>query len=112
LLNKPHLDKEGLEYLLLRASVAHPAPEAHLPPEDILPREAIPSVKENFLPEVIIVRPAMFTGNQPPKGKDKTQAGETIAVYRITRPEVARFIAEECVPGEDEWLNKLPVVGY
>lgn len=62
---------------------------------------------------MIVVRPALFTGgDETALGKEKTKVGEEVYTYTIRRTEVARFIAEECVPGQDEWVGKNPVVGY
>jgi len=38
--------------------------------------------------------------------------GETTTTYQVNRREVARFIVDDCLPGKDEWVNKLPVVGH
>jgi len=112
-LHKPHLDKEGLEYLLMRSSTLLAAPEAHIPPPDILPREEISKTAKDFVPEVIIVRAAALTGgDSAPKGREATRVGETTTTYQVNRREVARFIVDDCLPGKDEWVNKLPVVGH
>ncbi len=59
LLSKPHVDKEGLEVLMLRASSKNPTPSTEIASTDLLPSEQYTSVKEDFLPEVIVLRPAM-----------------------------------------------------
>jgi len=110
LLNEPHLDKEGMEYLLLRASTTVDAPEDHIPPARILPRDKIPTVKESFVPEVIIIRPALLVADGPVTGT--YQAGPDVCAYTIRREDVAHFITEECLPGSDKWINTLPVLGY
>jgi hypothetical protein len=111
-LHHPHLDKEGMEYLMCRASTTLAVPEDHIPPTNILPRENIPQVREHFLPEVIIVRPALLTGDGPLKGKDKTKVSEDLYSYTVNRMDVAAFISDECVQKESKWVNMLPIVGY
>ncbi|WWD18511.1 hypothetical protein CI109_102963 [Kwoniella shandongensis] len=112
LLARPHRDKEALEYLLQKASIKLPLP-SHAPDNTFLPESAIASVRDNFLPELIIVRPAALVGDDaPPKEKEKIKVGEDLSTYTVRRSEVGRFIAEDCVPGKDEWVNKFPVVGY
>ncbi|KAK8858609.1 hypothetical protein IAR55_002838 [Kwoniella newhampshirensis] len=111
-LSVPHRDKEALEHLFLRASTKL-TPPTKLPGGNFLPSEAIQSVRDSFVPELIIVRPAMLVGgDEPPKGKGTTKVAEDLSTYTVRRSEVGRFIAEECVPGQDQWVNKLPVVGY
>lgn len=114
LLRKPHFDKEGLEALFLRASSNHPSSSTiHLPPTHFLEPEKFSSITEGFLPELIIVRPALLTGGEEPAlGREKTKVGEEVYTYTVRRSEIGRFIAEDCVPGRDDWVGKLPVVGY
>ncbi|WVQ70522.1 hypothetical protein IAR50_000041 [Cryptococcus sp. DSM 104548] len=112
LLHSPHQDKLGLELLLERASSVLPTPSTtqfdKLP---FLSPSSIASVKENFLPEIISIRPAMFVGEEPPKGKEATKIGEEIRTYTIRRREVSRVIVEEFL-GESEWVNRKPMIGY
>lgn len=120
LLSKPHLDKEALEYLLLRSSSVISTPTTHIPTEANLRSELIPTIQEGFLPEVIIVRPALLTGDGSAeevnkiKGKEKTKVGEEVYTYTVNRAEVGRFIVDECLPGvkPDVWVNRIPVVGW
>ncbi|ODN82731.1 hypothetical protein L202_01015 [Cryptococcus amylolentus CBS 6039] len=112
LLHSPHQDKLGLELLLQRASSVLPTPPqstfAKLP---FLSSSSVSSVKEGFLPEVIIIRPAMFAGEEPAKGREATKVGEKVTTYTIRRREVSRVIVEDFL-GESEWVNRLPMIGY
>ena len=113
LLAKPHLDKLAFEYVLQRASSALPTPSSpsSIPPKSFIPRAKLDSVREGFLPEITIVRPALFMGDAEPKQGEMYKAGEDIAVYTTTRNQVARFVADECLPPMKGWVNKGPVVG-
>ena len=111
----PHQDKAGLEYLIRLASTTIPTP----PSSDIPPLLAdieYNSVSQDFLPEVIIVRPAAMMGSGGPdeeaRGAGKCTVGEGASVWTINRAEVGRFIVEECLPGMDGWVNKAPTIGW
>lgn len=111
MLSGPHRDKEGLEYVLQSAATALPTPTSHFPPTDILSeieREAVP---KNVIPEIVIVRPALLTDGEP-RGIDKIRADEKLSTYTVSRKDVALFVVEKCLPGNDKWLNRTPVVGY
>ena len=98
---------------MLRASSTHVTPTNHLPPETVLPDSEFRSVKENFLPDFLILRPAWFVGgDKPAKGKMSTKVGEQVYTYVVRRSEVARFVTEECLPGQDKWKGRFPVIGY
>lgn len=109
MLSGPHADKEGMEYLFQRAG-HFPSP-THLPPTHILPEAGRTAVPESFVPEVIILRPALLTDG-PERGIGKVRADESASVYTISRADVARFITDKCMPGEGEWVNHAPVLGY
>lgn len=88
-----------------------------MPKPEVLDPARLAGAPENFLPEFVIVRPALLIGSDEvlPEGQggaDKTRVGETISTYAVSRPEVARVIADQCLPGRNEWLNKLPVIGH
>lgn len=110
MLDKPHKDKEGLEYLLQRSSTTLTAPEAHYPPDWIITKSRIDETRSDFLPEVIIVRPALLVGSDA-SATGKYRADPTLYSYTVNRVDVGKFIADECLPGNDKWVNKLPVVG-
>lgn len=99
------MDKEGLEYLVQRASIALPTP-ATAPA--VVAESNATDAPESFLPEVVIVRPAMFTDGT---GGHEVKAAEDAYTYYISRADVGRFVAQRCLRGE-EWVNKAPVVGY
>ncbi|WRT67823.1 uncharacterized protein IL334_004797 [Kwoniella shivajii] len=114
-LEVPHQDKMSLEYLFHKASVSLPnmVSPRDIPPKTLLSQENIDSIKENFLPEVIIVRPAaFFSSDETMAPKEKVRVEEKLKTYSIKRTEVARFIAEDCIPGNQTWVNKCPVIGY
>ena len=116
----PHQDKEALEYLLQRSSSIFPSPA--LDPHTVgisptyLKEIDFEGLKSDFLPEVIIIRPALMMGSGDPqeksRGKDRTKVGEGLSVWTINRAEVGRVIVEECLPGHEEWLNKSPTIGW
>ncbi|WVF69128.1 hypothetical protein IAT40_003902 [Kwoniella sp. CBS 6097] len=112
LLTKPHQDKLALEYLLRRASTVFPTPTSPeaIPPETWLPKATIESIQSDFLPQVTILRPAMFGSDGPARPASQLKIGEDAKVYMVRRSEVARFIAEECIE-KGEWINKMPVIG-
>ncbi|WVQ96634.1 hypothetical protein IAU59_003739 [Kwoniella sp. CBS 9459] len=112
LLAKPHQDKLALEYLLRRASTVFPTPTSSeaIPPETWLPKSTIEGIRSDFLPQVTILRPAMFGSDGPARPVDQMKTGEHAQVYMIKRSEVARFIAEDCI-NKGEWINKMPVIG-
>ncbi|OCF72987.1 hypothetical protein I204_06217 [Kwoniella mangroviensis CBS 8886] len=121
LFDKPHQDKKSLEYLFHRSAIHLPTQTSphDIPPESPLSKQAIESTKPDFLPEVIIVRPAFMPTEEPfdavPGPKDKVGVEEGLSCYTIKRSDVGRFIIEDCLPGEgkdDKWVNKCPVVGY
>ncbi|EAL22928.1 hypothetical protein CNBA6970 [Cryptococcus deneoformans B-3501A] len=111
LLRSALLDKGGLEYLFQRASTVMSPPTP--PSTDVLSATTISSTLKDFIPEVIILRGAAYVeDDQPPKGRKETKIGERLKSYTIRRAEVARVIVEDCLPGRNEWVNKLPVIGY
>ena len=117
-LAKPHLDKLAAEYIYRRASSSPSLhtpsadiPASAIPPESFIPRSKLDSVRDDFIPEITIVRPALFMGDAEPKDNDKVKVGEDISVYTVTRNQVARFVADECLPGREAWVNRCPVVG-
>lgn len=104
-------DKQGMENVLLRAASHIPSP-AKAPSEIIAPR-VFASLPENILAEVIILRFAALAGEDAlPKEGQVVRAGEALKSKTIERSAAGRFIAEECVPGRDKWVNKVPIVGY
>lgn len=115
LLDIPHQDKAGLEYLIRLASNTIPTPSSSdIPP--LLASIDHSQVSKDFLPEVIIVRPAAMMGSGAPseiaRGAEQTIVGEGATVWTINRAEVGRFIVEECLPGNEEWVNKAPTIGW
>ncbi|KAL1412844.1 hypothetical protein Q8F55_000593 [Vanrija albida] len=96
-------DKEGLEYLVRRAARGLPTPDA-VPPVVAEPA----AVREDFLPEVVVVRPALLTDGS---GGHAVKAAADAYTYYVSRADVGRFVATRCLQGE-EWANKAPVVGY
>jgi hypothetical protein len=114
-LSQPHEDKYALEYLLQRASSVLPTPTS-LPSEEILKQADYADLKTDFLPEIIILRPAILWGDgsvkEQAKGKDGTKVGKGLTVWMTNRAEVGRVIVEECLPGDDRWLNQLPTIGW
>lgn len=109
MLSGPHADKEGLEYLFQRAG-NFPTP-TQTPPTSILSEADRASLPESFVPEVIIIRPALLTDGAE-SGLSKIRAAEGASVWTISRNDVARFITDRCMPGEGEWVNRAPVLGY
>lgn len=97
-----------MEYLLHRAS-HFTIPPPPTPPPHILSAEDAASIPEGFLPEAIILRPALLMGAA--RGLDAVRAGD-VSVYSIAREDVARWVAEKCMPGMGEWVGKGPVMGY
>ena len=57
----------------------------------------------------IIIRGALYKDG---KGKGKYRAGETEIGYTIRREDVAHFIVNQCIDGDNKWLGKRPVVVY
>ncbi|WWC62500.1 uncharacterized protein I303_105096 [Kwoniella dejecticola CBS 10117] len=118
LLDKPHQDKMSLEYLFHRSSktLANLTSSHDTPPETLLSRTAIESTTPDFLNEVIIVRPAMMPTEEPFDALKTPSKGyrveEGLRCYTILRSDVGRFISEQCLPGQNEWVNKCPVIGY
>lgn len=110
-LDKPHKDKEGLEYLLMKASTSMTPPEDHFPQKWILPTDKVNESKAKFIPEVIIARPALLLGGDSP-ATGKYKADPELYAYSVNRADVGKFIADECMPGNNKWVNKLPVIGY
>lgn len=45
-------------------------------------------------------------------GEAKTKVGEGITAWTINRAEVGRVIAQECLPGDDRWVNRSPTVAW
>lgn len=113
LLAGPHRDKEGLEYLVQHASraMASPTDPRDVPGKDILTPEKLTAVPGSFLPEVILIRPALLTDGEA-KGRPSLRAGADIATYSCSRKDVAGFIATECMPGQQAWVNQGVVLGY
>ena len=114
-LDIPHQDKAGLEYLIKTASSTIPTPPSSEIPA-LLATIDHSQVSQDFLPEVIIVRPAAMMGTGAPseqaRGAAKTVVKEGASVWTINRAEVGRFIVEECLPGKGEWVNKSPTIGW
>ena len=114
-LDIPHQDKAGLEYLIKTASSTIPTPPSSEIPA-LLATIDHSQVSQDFLPEVIIVRPAAMMGTGAPseqaRGAAKTVVKEGASVWTINRAEVGRFIVEECLPGKGEWINKSPTIGW
>ncbi|EJU01196.1 hypothetical protein DACRYDRAFT_116982 [Dacryopinax primogenitus] len=106
LLKDAHIDKEALEYLSLRSS-KYPTP-AHTPPEVAIPSSAA-SLRSDWLDELVIVRPALYTdGNEVP---EKVRAAPVVkGSYTISRKDVGGFIARECLKGENKWIGENGVV--
>ncbi|MGG6496483.1 UNVERIFIED_CONTAM: SDR family oxidoreductase, partial [Bacteroidetes bacterium 56_B9] len=77
-----------------------------VPPESFIPRAKLDAVRADFVSEITIVRPALFTGDAEPKASDNVKVGEDISVYTVTRNQVARFVADECLPPRGEWVNR------
>jgi len=114
-LDIPHQDKAGLEYLIKTASSFMATPtSSEIPP--LLATIDHSSVSQDFLPEVIIVRPAALMGTGAPseqaRGAAKIVVKEGASVWTINRAEVGRFIVEECLHGKGEWVNKSPTIGW
>ncbi|CAK9780817.1 unnamed protein product [Cutaneotrichosporon oleaginosum] len=109
LLSGPHADKEGLEYLLLRAASAFDAPSlpAILAISGSADTSADPAL-ENILPHLILVRPALLTDGAPAA----VRAAEDLSAYSVSRASVGRWIAQHCMPDQDQWVNRAPVLGY
>ena len=114
-LDVPHQDKAGLEYLIKTASSSIPTPPTSEIPA-LLAKIDHSQVSQDFLPEVIIVRPAAMTGTGAPseqaKGAENCVVKEGASVWTINRAEVGRFIVEECLPGKGDWVNKSPTIGW
>jgi hypothetical protein len=116
-LDIPHQDKAGLEYLIQRSSSVLPTPpQIDIPP--LLAPINLQDLKSDFLPEIMIVRPALLMGDGKPgeeaRGAEKTIVKEGASVWTVNRAEVGRFIVDCCLPGSgpDEWANKSPTVGW
>jgi hypothetical protein len=98
-----------MEDVLLRAAIHQSSPKTT--PSEIIAPDVFSALPENFLEEIIIVRAAaLLGGDELPK--DKVRAHEQLTTWSIKRSEVGQFIAEECVPGKNMWVNKLPIVGH
>ncbi|KAK4685383.1 hypothetical protein P7C73_g4764, partial [Tremellales sp. Uapishka_1] len=111
-LESAHADKEGMEYVLLRASrTQSPPADVSAPLPRLISPDALKETKEGFLDELIIVRPAALVGDAAARDESVVKVGEELATYTVRRSEVGRFIARECVPGKNEWVGKLPIVG-
>jgi hypothetical protein len=114
-LDVPHQDKAGLEYLIKTASSFIATPSTSEIPA-LLAKIDHSQVSQDFLPEVIIVRPAAMMGTGAPseqaKGAEKCVMKEGASVWTINRAEVGRFIVEDCLPGKGDWVNKSPTIGW
>lgn len=112
-LSGPHTDKEGVEYCIFRASTHIPTPTTR-PPEEIIPADVVDALPENILEETIVVRPAWFVGDneEPQEGDVEPTIGERVTVSTVKRADVARFIVDACLPGNDTWVNKQPIIGF
>jgi len=105
LLYDAHTDKEALEYISLRAS-KHPTPP-HQPSDAAMP-EAAASLRSDWLDSLVIVRPALYTDG---KETDVARAGVSLrGAYYISRRDVGKFVAEQCLKGSDEWVGEEGVV--
>ncbi|BEI83050.1 hypothetical protein CcaverHIS002_0309180 [Cutaneotrichosporon cavernicola] len=105
MLSGPHADKEGMEYLYLRASNIGDTPT---PPSTDILSEANRGVSRILL-ELILVRPALLTDGAE---SGAVRAGEDVYTYRVSRADVGRWITDNCMPGKGEWVNRAPVLGY
>jgi hypothetical protein len=47
-----------------------------------------------------------------PREGDVVRAQELLETWAVKRSEVGRFIAQECMPGKNEWVNKKPIIGH
>ena len=102
------MDKMGLEYVARRSSTTFSTP-ASIPP--IVPSTALSTIKPDFLPEVIIVQPALLVDGEP-KGKYRA-AEHGSGAYTIRRSDIGGFIAEQCASREEkQWVGKNVVVAY
>ncbi|KZP01019.1 hypothetical protein CALVIDRAFT_595144 [Calocera viscosa TUFC12733] len=105
LLNDAHSDKEAVEYLALLSS-KHRTP-AQQPEARTLP-DSSASLRSNWLDEVIILRPALFTDG---KETGKVRAAPVVRrAYTISRRDVGMFIADECLKGNNKWVGEDGVV--
>ncbi|WWC70702.1 uncharacterized protein I206_104653 [Kwoniella pini CBS 10737] len=118
LLEKPHQDKMSLQYLFHKSSKFLPNLNSSKdkPPKSLLSQSNIESIKSNFLNEVIIIRPAFMPTEEPFDALKNPSKGykvkEDLSCYTILRSDTGRFISEKCLPGQNEWVNKCPVIGY
>ncbi|WWC88732.1 uncharacterized protein L201_003645 [Kwoniella dendrophila CBS 6074] len=119
LLEKPHEDKKSLEYLIHRSGsgLVEMTSTKDIPSKTILSDSQIQSVKQNFLNEVIIIRPAFMPTEEafdakPTQDKSKVRIEEGLKCYTIKRSDVGRFIQEDCISPNCKWVNKCPVIGY
>jgi NAD(P)H-binding len=65
--------------------------------------------QEYYSDKWIIVRGALYRDG---KGTGKYRVGETEVGYTIRREDVAHFIVNQCIEGDNKWLGKRPVVVY
>ncbi|KZP01002.1 hypothetical protein CALVIDRAFT_560289 [Calocera viscosa TUFC12733] len=103
-LHGPHVDKEALEYLVLKAS-KFPTPPA--PDASAIPAEAA-SVPSDWLDEVVLVRPALLTD-----GAEFGKLRKAVTVpgaYTVSRRDTGKFIVDECLKGSDQWVGEQGVV--
>jgi hypothetical protein len=112
MLGRPAQDKIAFEYLLARAATSVPVPSKK-PDDLVMPPSHYTKVREGFIPEIIIVRPALLVGGDAPaKGPGVIRSGEDISTHTIRRSDVGLFIATQCLPPNEQWVNKKPVIGY
>jgi len=106
LLVDAHSDKQALEYISLLCS-KHRTPA--LPEARTLP-SSISSLRQDWLDEVVVLRPALLTdGKEAPPGK--VRAGVSVkGAYTISRRDVGKFIVDECLKGNDKWVGEKGVV--
>ena len=109
LLRRAHCDKVSYEHIFQKAAKHFPTPalDHDLVPQTIT-QEQYDAVPANLIEQLIIVRPAVLVDGE---ADGKCQAGEQDTVSTATRGDVGRFIADECVPGKDAWVNKAVIVG-
>ncbi|KZT53037.1 hypothetical protein CALCODRAFT_501544 [Calocera cornea HHB12733] len=105
LLYDAHADKDALEYISLRAS-QHPTP-ARVPEAQSMPDSAA-ALRSDWLPELVVLRPAFYTDG---KETGTVRAAPVVkGAYTISRRDVGRFVAEECLEPNDKWVGEDGVV--
>ena len=116
----PHDDKYGCEYLLMHA-LGRPWPtEDPVPKKGIMPESWKEKLGQNGAKwdQVVVLKPALLTdgsckADSAGDGKPPYRLSEEdLSAYRISRKDVAHFIAEQLLSDWEKWSGKFIRMAY